>query len=401
MSGNNKHKFEPNNKYFTILIYGLIFVLGALLICMLVGNFNKTLDLIGDFITLIWPFLVGLFIAFILYPLVHFLYHKLFVGILKIKSAKLAKWLSIILAYIIAISVIAILVVFVAPQVYESITELTVRFPIWYENAVTFIQDFETKHPEISKYIDFGAINQYIDSALPSIIERATNMVTSLIPKIFSTSISIVMGVFNFLIALMSSIYMIADHKNIFYYGKRMLYAILPEKQADKSLELFHECSRIFSGFIYGKALDSLIIGILCFVCMTILRFPYAVLISVAVGVTNMIPVFGPYIGGAIGAVIIVIVDPLQAVFFALLILAIQQFDGLYLGPRILGDKMGLNPLWVIVAITVGGSLFGVLGMFLGVPCVAVIAHILHLTIEHFLNKKNVQIARSENEDEM
>lgn len=401
MSDNNKHRFEPNNKYFTIVVYGLLFVLGALLLYMIIGHFGKTLDLIGKFLSLISPFLVGFFIAFLLYPLVHILYHKFFTGLLKIKSTKLAKWLSIVLAYIIAISVITIVLVFVAPQVYASISELTVQFPIWYDNVMNFIRNFETTHPEISKYIDIDELNNYIQSALPSIIDKATGIATSLLPKIFTTSISIVKGVFSFLIALMSSIYMLADHKNIFYYGKRLLYAILPKKHGDKALELFSQCHKIFSGFIYGKALDSLIIGIICFICMTIFKFPYAILISVAVGVTNMIPIFGPYLGGAVGFVIIVIIDPIQALFFALLILAIQQFDGLYLGPHILGDSVGLNPLWVIVAITVGGSLFGIIGMFLGVPCVAVIAHILHLTIEHFLHKKNVTVKRAEDENIM
>lgn len=397
----NKHKFEPNNKYFTIVIYGLMFVTGSILIYLLIGNLNKTLDIIGLILKIISPFLVGAFIAFVLFPLVHYLYHKFFMGLLKFKSAKLAKWLSIVVAYIFAIAVIVMLMFFVAPQIYSSVMEISVKLPGWYDSAVNFINEFEVKHPELESVVDFEAINKHIQSALPSIIDKLTTVATSMLPKIFTTSISIVKGVFDFLIAIMVSVYMIADHKNIFYHGRRFIFAVFPAKSANIVLNVLHECNKIFSGFIYGKALDSLIIGILCLICMKIFGFPYAVLISVVVGITNMIPVFGPYIGGAIGFIFIIIVSPIKAILFALLILAIQQFDGLFLGPRILGDKLGLKPIWVIFAITVGGSLMGVLGMFLGVPCFAVISYILNLIISHVLRKKNVVVERDESEDVM
>ena len=388
---NQKNKFEPNSKYFTIVIYGLLFVLGAILIYLFIGNFGKTLWLIGKVLSLLSPFIIGAFIAFLLYPLARFLNNAFFTKKLKLKKG-LAKWLSILFAYLIAAGVIAILLFFVLPQIYDSITEISVQLPIWYENALEFIINFEKQHPELDAYINFDNINDRIEAALPGIIDYVSKTVTGLIPQIFSTSVAIVKGFFNFLIALMVSVYMIADHKHIFYHGNKLLYAALPKNVAKCVQNVLGESSRIFSGFIFGKALDSLIIGILCFVCMVIFKFPFAVLISVVVGFTNMIPVFGPYMGGIVGFIFIVIINPIQALFFALLILAIQQFDGLFLGPYILGDKMGLKPLWVIIAITVGGSLFGVIGMFLGVPCFAVIAYILNLTVNHFLKKKKVTI---------
>ena len=397
----NKNKFVPNSKYFTIVIYGLLFVFGTTLIFMLIGNFGQTLSLLGDILNLISPFLVGVFIAFILYPLVKFLYYKVFTGLFKIKSEKLAKWLSIILAYLCAAGVIAILCVFVIPQIYDSISEITVQIPIWYENVVLFVKDFEQIHPEIGSYIDFDALNEHIQALFPAIIDNLSSIMSSLIPKVFSTSVAIVKAIFNFIIAIMVSIYMIADFRNIFYHGKRLLYAALPTRFADKTRKIIVDCSRIFSNFIFGKALDSLIIGILCFVCMSIFRFPFAVLISIIVGFTNMIPFFGPYIGGIIGFLFIIIVNPIKALFFALLILVIQQFDGLFLGPHILGDKVGLNPLWVIFSITIGGSLFGVVGMFLGTPCFAVIAYIVNLIVEAILKKKNVKVIPYESEDKM
>ena len=152
------------------------------------------------------------------------------------------------------------------------------------------------------------------------------------------------------------------------------------------------DCSAIFSSYVVGKSVDSLIIGIICFVAMLALKLPYAVLMSVIVGVTNMIPYFGPFIGAVPGVLLYLCFDPVKALIFAIMILILQQFDGWILGPKILGDSTGLTPLWVIFGITVGGAYWGVIGMFLGVPIVAVIAYLFNLFITSRLKKKNLNI---------
>ena len=333
---NNNHRFFiPNSKYSTIVIYALLFVVGTILIYKFIGTFNQTMHFIGSILNLISPFIVGAFIAFILFPLVKLL----------------------------------------------------------------FVGNFENNHQNLGEYVDFNMINERIETALPNIFNYLTGIMSNLIPVIFSTGMAIVKGIISFIISIMVSVYMISDHKNLFYQGKRLIYAILPYKPANTLRNVLRESGRIFTSFIFGKALDSLIIGIICFIAMVIFRFPYAVLISVVVGITNMIPYFGPYIGGAVGFLFILIVSPFKALLFALLILVIQQFDGLYLGPKILGDKTGLKPLWVIFSITVGGSLFGVLGMFLGVPCVAVLGYILNQVVTHFLGKKNITVTPYDSHD--
>lgn len=396
----NKNRFQPNSRYFSIVVYGLLFVLGSIMIFKFVGNFDTTLTLLGHIINLISAFIVGAFIAFILYPLVKLLYRKVFTGWLHMKSKKGAKWLSVLFAYLFAIGIIAILMVFIIPQIYASLSEITEQLPNWYNSALDFVQKFETEHSNWT-FIDYDAINNKIESALPMIISYLTSMLSNLVPLIVNTGMSIIKGIINFIISIMVSVYMISDHKNLFYHFKRLMYAIMPKNTADTGRDIIRESSRIFSSYIFGKALDSLIIGIICFISMLIFRFPYAVLISVIVGITNMIPYFGPYIGGVIGAIIIIIVSPIKVIFFAILILVIQQFDGLFLGPKILGDRTGLKPLWVIFSITVGGSLFGVLGMFLGVPVVAVLSYILNLIVEHFLKKRKVQVTEYDSPDEM
>ncbi len=395
------HRFIPNSKYFTILCYALLFVLGSILIYKFIGNFHATVGAIGYIINLISPFLAGAFIALVLFPLVKLLYRKVFIGLFHMKSEKAAKYLSIFFTYIIAIGLLILLLGVVIPQIIKSITEITEQLPIWYNSALSFINQFEANHPSLNDTINYTAINEKIEQALPGAITYITSMLTNIVPVVVNTSVAIVKGVVSFLISVIVSVYMISDQKNIFYQGQRLMYALFPVKAVNITKEILKESASIFIGFILGKALDSLIIGIICFVAMMIFHFPYAVLISVIVGITNMIPYFGPYIGGAIGFIFVLINNPIKALFFILLILIIQQFDGLYLGPKILGDKTGLSPLWVIFAITVGGSLFGVLGMFLGVPCIAVISYILNRIIKFLLGKKDVSVPSCDSQDRM
>lgn len=395
-----KNRFQPNSRYFTIVIYGLMFVLGTILLVRIVGSFNNTVKLLGQALQVIAPFLVGAFIAFILYPLVRFFYRNLFKNTLHMKSDKLSKWLSILVTYVIAIGVIAILMVFILPQLYTSITDIVDKLPVWYNNLTTMVDNFENRHADLG-FIDYNLINEHLTSLYPKIISYLTDTLANLLPYVVNTSMTIVKGVVNLIISIMVSVYMISDHKNIFYQFKKLLYAVFPKQAADTARTICRESTNIFLKFMYGKAIDSVIIGIICFVCMNIFKFPYTVLISVIVGITNMIPYFGPYIGGVLGGIIIVIVNPVQVIFFAVMILVIQQFDGLFLGPKILGDSTGLKPLWVIFAIVVGGAMFGVLGMFLGVPTMAVICYILNIVVEHFLKKRNITVQPYDSPDKM
>ena len=357
-----KNKFQPNSRYFTIVIYGLLFVLGAILIFKLIGGFNNTLNIIKYIFNVISPFVIGAFIAFILYPLVRFFYRHLFKEKCHLKSDKLSKYLSILITYIIAIGIITILMVFIIPQLYTSITDIVDKLPVWYNNITGLVNSFEDKHADLG-FIDYAVINEQLNNLYPKVISYLTDMLTNLLPYVVNTSMAIVKGLVNLIIAIMVSVYMISDHKNIFYNFKRVLYAVFPKNAADTTRKICRESGTIFLKFMYGKALDSLIIGM--------------------------------------GGIIIVIVNPIQVIFFAILILVIQQFDGLFLGPKILGESTGLKPLWVIFAIVVGGALFGVLGMFLGVPVMAVICYITNLVVEHFLKKRNISVQPYDSPDEM
>ena len=394
-----KNVFQPNSKYFTIVIYGLLFVLGAILIYKFIGNWPATVKSLGNIFHILSPFLIGGMIALVLYPFIKILYNRFFMGVCHIKSKKAAKMLSILVAYLIAVGAFAVLIGFVVPQIYKSITEIANQAPVWYENILNWFTEFEDKHANSS--IDYNFINQKIEDALPKLVDYMTGALTNMVPYILNTSMAILSGVLNLIIAIIVSIYMISDNKNIFYHFKRFLYAVLPKKTADNTRIICKNCASIFINYIIGKSFDSIIVMIICFIIMLILKLPYAVLISVIVGITNMIPYFGPYIGGVIGGVIIVIASPIKLIIFVIMIVCIQQVDGLLIGPRIIGSTTGLKPVWVVFSITVGGALFGVIGMFLGVPVFAVLSYLLNITVQHFLDKRKVTVQPYDSPDDL
>lgn len=394
-----KNVFQPNSKYFTIVIYGLLFVLGAILIYKFIGNWPATVKSLGNIFHILSPFLIGAMISLVLYPFIKTLYNRFFMGVCHIKSKKAAKMLSILVAYLIAVGAFAVLIGFVVPQIYKSITEIANQAPVWYENIRNWFTEFEDKHTNSS--IDYNFINQKIEDALPKLVDYLTGALTNMVPYILNTSMAILSGVLNLIIAIIVSIYMISDNKNIFYHFKRFLYAVLPKKTADNTRIICKNCASIFINYIIGKSFDSIIVMIICFIIMLILKLPYAVLISVIVGITNMIPYFGPYIGGVIGGVIIVIASPIKLIIFVIMIVCIQQVDGLLIGPRIIGSTTGLKPVWVVFSITVGGALFGVIGMFLGVPVFAVLSYLLNITVQHFLDKRKVTVQPYDSPDDL
>lgn len=394
-----KNVFQPNSKYFTIVIYGLLFVLGAILIYKFIGNWPATVKSLGNIFHILSPFLIGAMIALVLYPFIKIIYNRFFMGVCHIKSKKAAKMLSILVAYLIAVGAFAVLIGFVVPQIYKSIAEIANQAPVWYENIRNWFIEFEDKHANSS--IDYNFINQKIEDALPKLVDYMTGALTNMVPYILNTSMAILSGVLNLVIAIIVSIYMISDNKNIFYHFKRFLYAVLPKKTADNTRIICKNCASIFINYIIGKSFDSIIVMIICFIIMLILKLPYAVLISVIVGITNMIPYFGPYIGGVIGGVIIVIASPIKLIIFVIMIVCIQQVDGLLIGPRIIGSTTGLKPVWVVFSITVGGALFGVIGMFLGVPVFAVLSYLLNITVQHFLDKRKVTVPPYDSPDDL
>lgn len=388
-AGKQKEKFSWNIKYLTICLYAILVVLASVLIIKAVISWEATTTYIKGFFAVLSPFLWGAFIAFLINPLVKLFDVKLLGKIKPLKKHdKPRRILSLLFSYLIVMLSVLLVCVYLLPQIGLSLTEIINQIPKWIIQVNEWLMDFEKSHPDF----DYEIINEFLNSLTPQLMDLSKTVVTGIVPIIFTTSISVVKGLVNVLIALMVSAYIITDKRILAKGFKRILYAVASDRTADVIMETLRECYHIFSQFVFGKAVDSLIIGCICFIAMSIFRFPFTPIISLIVGITNMIPYFGPFIGAVPGVILIFLVNPLWSLFFIILIVVLQQFDGLYLGPRILGETVGMRPLWIIFAITVGGSIGGVIGMFLGVPVVAVIAYLLDKLLDRLARKKNVDI---------
>lgn len=384
----DNYRFYSNRKYFTICIYALFLVAASALIIYGIMNLPKLEAGLKRFIGVLFPFFVAFFIAYILNPLVKRFDSDLFGKRFGWKPCGARLLVSLVLSYLIVIGIITVALLYVFPQLGTSIADLTNRIPDLMGVVIEFIAKLDEHYPEL----DLNKLEEYLTMSIPDLISYGTNIVKNVVPMILNVGVWIVRLTINLLLSVVISCYMIFDKRSLAKNASRILYALLPPARASAFTQTAGECNKIFSSFIVGKSIDSLIIGILCFILMTIFKFPYAILISVIVGVTNMIPYFGPFIGAVPGILLYLCLDPVKAFFFALLIFALQQFDGWFLGPKILGDSTGLTPLWVIFGITVGGAYHGVLGMFLGVPVVAVIAHLCSKWLAERLKRKKIEI---------
>ena len=366
-----------SNMWYIVALVAIIAI-----IFLMIANWGVVLAVIGKFLTILMPFILGFFFACFINPLVkrvHSLLNRMKPG----KGAKIKKAFSVIISYVVVIGVITVLLIYIIPQIKESIGELGNTIQDGYQYMITHQKELNEKIP----FIGLGGGIEYIkEFAYKKIMSNGSEI----LPNVYHVSSSLLTTSYNVLMGLVISIYIILDMKKLKRSARKVVYALSPKKKEQEVWQTMKQCSHIFNGFLIGKMIDSLIIGILCLIAMSILKLPYALLLSLIVCITNMIPYFGPIIGAIPGVMIYLFIDIRYAFIFALMILILQQFDGLYLGPKILGDQTGIKPLWVIFGITVGGAYFGVMGMFLGVPVVAVIMYLLQLFLDKKLKKKNI-----------
>lgn len=370
------------------LVSNIWYMVALVAICtaviVIILNWGRTLIVIGNFIKVLAPFIIGFFLAYLIKPLVA-IFKNLFNLMQRGRFMKVKKAAAVVLSYMIIVGLIAIIIVYIAPQISESLRGIGKSITRGYNYVSTHKEEMNGMIP----FINLGDLMEYIKNNMGNKILDQGEII---VPYVYEMSSSIAAVVYNILMGLVISIYMILDGRTLINHLKRGVYAIVPKEKSDGVWSTMRECNHIFNGFLFGKAIDSLIIGIICLIAMSILRLPFALFMSLIVCITNMIPYFGPIIGAIPGVIIYLFINPKLSLIFAIMILVLQQFDGLYLGPKILGDLTGIKPLWVIFGITVGGAYFGFVGMFLGVPTVAVIMYLLNLFVEKKLHKKGIQL---------
>ena len=301
--------------------------------------------------------------------------------------------MSILITWAIVSYAVYLLMSVLVPQLIDSITTLINNAESYYNQIYDWADNLLKKNPNISNWVRLN-LERYYQDALSLLTEKilpgAQQMLTSVTGGVISSILGVVVFAKNLIIGIIISVYLLAMKEQSLARCCKLLYGVLSERAANLVMRGTRRTDELFSGFVRGKLLDSLIIGILCFIGGSILNLPYTPLVSVVVGVTNIIPFFGPFLGAIPSAFLILLVSPRQCLYFILFIIALQQFDGNILGPKILGKSTGISSFWVIVAIVVGGGFGGVLGMFLGVPIFACINSLVHWFTDRSLTKKGV-----------
>ena len=299
--------------------------------------------------------------------------------------------LAVVFAEIFMLALITGLFFLIIPQMYSSIETIVVNSPTYIDSLTTWATKMLTDYPEISDYVAkiLGDVNTDIVSWLQ----------TTILPKLGSVLTNVgmgvryvVTGVYNLVIGIIVSIYILSNIEGFTASAKRMLYSIMSVDTARKFLNGLRFTDKTFNGFLMGKLLDSAIIGLICYIVCAILNMPYALLVSVMIGVTNIIPFFGPLIGAIPSAIIILMVDPFKCLIFIIFIILLQQLDGNIIGPKILGSSVGINGFWVMFSIIFGAGLFGFWGMLLGVPVFVVIYTIVNESIARKLRRSDLPI---------
>ena len=372
------------------------------------------IDVVSSFCTtlayILRPVTYGLVLAFLLLP-VHRGINRVFLAVTKGKSRKspaVARWTNfaaILLSVLVLLLAVYLLLAMLLPQIYFSVVGLIQAMPSYISSLQVWLADFLKSNPDIREVLlpvyetAATSLQDWLQrELLPRLetMEGTLELLESVFLPGFTGVAAVMMEVLYWLkdalIALIVSVYLLVRKDTFAAQSKKIVYSIFSTKKADYLVDETRNAYRILSGFIIGKIIDSLIIGLICFVGTTALKFPYPSLTSTVVGVTNVIPFFGPFIGAIPCFFLILLVNPMQSLYFALFILVLQQFDGNILGPKILGDSTGLDAFWVLFSILLFGGLFGFTGMVLGVPVFAMIYSILNRMVRNGLTRRGLPL---------
>ena len=392
---NNKHKYSQYFGWgitaFAVIAAGILFYFG-------IDYMGKLFETVGSFLRILSPFIWGLVISYLLMPSMVTYEEKLFKPALaklkakhpKLKfSEKLSRVLAVTLSEIVLVIIIGALIYLIVPQVYDSIAKIIANSPSYFDSAYKAIDNLLRDYPVIEEYATkiFGnitdALTRWVSTTvLPSMESVVTNITTGVY--------YVIKAVYNVVIGIIVSVYILYNREAFRAHYKKFMYSIFSPKTAMKVNYALKFADRTFMGFITGKLLDSAIIGLICYIGCLALNMPYALLISVIVGVTNIIPFFGPFIGAVPSALLVLLVDPKMCLWFVIFIIVLQQIDGNIIGPKILGTSIGINGFWVLFSIILFGGLFGFWGMLLGVPVFVIIYTGVEMLVNRKLKKENI-----------
>lgn len=391
----NKNKNHWNLKeYVTIALVVFVTFCCCILFFFMIYRYNGFAEFWKKLMHVLQPIIIGLVVAYLLNPVMSFLERHL-LKVLKPRmknerqAKKTARGLGIAGSLIFLVGIVVLLIASIVPSIIHSIEGVVSGLPTEIANLSDWVEDItkgDSKLADMTEQV-LTQGTQYLQNWFEeTLMPQAQIYVTSII----SGSISFAKSILNVLIGLIVSVYVMASKETFAGQAKKIIYALFKPVRANVIVETVRKSNEIFGGFISGKILDSAIIGVLAYLVLTIMKMPDTVLVAVIIGVTNIIPFFGPFIGAVPSFIIIVLQNPMQGLYFLIFVLVLQQVDGNIIGPKILGNSTGLSSFWVVFAIMVFGGLWGFPGMLLGVPIMAVIYYIVERSIEYFLRKRKL-----------
>lgn len=386
-----KIKFEK--KYVEIGIISFLVIAASLVFYYFLFHHTTLFQAISNILKIISPVIYGFVLAFLMTPVLNFI-EKRIIKVLFVKwhidiekKKKLIRAISLILTIAFVVALIYGFFNMVIPRVKDSIISIVSQFDTYISNFEKWLNKFFSNNPNVAENFD-DFMDKYTPEIRTFLNENILGKVQTIVKSVSLNVIGVIRVLWDLIIGFIISIYVLASKETFAGQTKKIVYAVFQKKNANNIVEAGRFINKTFMGFISGKIIDSMIIGCLCFIGTTIIGTPHALLVSVIVGVTNIIPFFGPFLGAIPCIILILIIEPIQALYFIIFILFLQQLDGNVIGPKILGDSTGLSGFWVIFAITLFGGLYGVGGMIIGVPFCAIVYAGVRMLVNNRLEKK-------------
>ncbi len=394
---------EKYSNYIAMGLTAFLVIAASILLFFILHSFPAIKRTVGGFLQILEPFIVGAIIAYLLAPLYNRLlrnFKSFFVRKLSTKRAHtlavaLALTISILAAVAVTIGVLAL----VLPRFINSIVGIVGSLETYSNNIMNWLSKMLSGYPDMAAQVEDVYRNassyflNWVNTKLTPNVEALWQSISSL-STIFSGVVSGIRVVVrigkDYILGMFIAAYLLVSKKRLIAQAKKILYSLTKLPIANYILSECRFIQNVFGGFIRGKLLDSLIIGIICFVCCWLFRFPYPIVVSVIVGVTNIIPFFGPFVGAIPSALLILLTSPIKCLYFVIFVIALQQFDGNFLGPKILGSSTGLSSFWVLFSIILFGGMFGFVGMVIAVPLFAVIYSLVDVLVNYLLKKKSM-----------
>ena len=400
-----RRHFRWDKKYWFWGMTAFAVIAAAILFYMALSYLPVLGNGLKKFSRILSPFIWGLVFTYLLTPLMRSMEKHLFYPLGKklyrknpVGAKRFGRVLAVLLSIIVLLAVLTALVYMILPQIYSSIETIITNSPVYLENLNSWFDKVLTDFPALQDFVD-KQLGEVSDNFASWLTEKVLPQVGSFVTNLTSGVYTVFRTVYNLVIGIIVSVYLLSDLEHFGAAFKRLLYSLFSIETAEKLLDGIRFTDRTFMGFINGKLLDSAIVGLICYIFCAVVQMPYALLVSVIVGITNIIPFFGPLIGAIPSAFIILMVNPFQCLIFIVFVIILQQIDGNFIGPKILGSSVGISGFWVMFSIILGAGLFGFWGMLLGVPVFVVIYTVINNAVEGRLRRGDLPVEVEEYRD--